>query len=140
MILDGREFDAAVRRLATASSRRAVVRGFGGVAIASALSLIGVERGAAQDVGTASCATLGARCGRRDQPSCNTCCSNYALKQPNGQRRCSCRPDMRSCSRGDQCCSGLCCNQGSGRFCFPGLFTCNGRCPEDDPTCSAPAP
>ncbi|MDQ3779011.1 MAG: hypothetical protein M3354_00475, partial [Chloroflexota bacterium] len=77
------------------------------------------------------------RCGGGGrQPACNTCCTGFAQRQNNRQRRCACKPDNRNCRRDGECCSGLCCTEAGEKFCFPGAFTCNGRCPEE--SCAAP--
>ncbi len=47
--MDGQKFDELVRGLATGSSRRRVLKGIGGGALAGALSLVGMRRGRAQE-------------------------------------------------------------------------------------------
>lgn len=129
--MDGDHFDDLARRVARAGHlpRRAVLRGAAGGLLAAVLA--GVDAGAAraQEVVTAACLGPGARCSRRKQPGCGQCCSGYATRQNNGQRRCACRPDARRCDRDDQCCSALCCDVDGDRVCIPGFFACNGRCP-----------
>ena len=133
--MDDDRFDDLARHWAAGVPRRSVLKGAAGGLLAAALTLLGVAGGASQEVGIAACNPIGTRCGRRKQPSCNTCCSGYATRQRNGQRRCACRPDSKRCDRSDQCCSGLCCRiEGEGKICIPGLF-CGGRCPEPNGSC-----
>lgn len=84
--------------------RRAVI---GALAAALPASLLPAVAAAAPEA--ERCLNPGARCGRKKQPGCGSCCSDYA-KSPrrSKQRRCSCRPDLKRCRRGDQCCSGVC--------------------------------
>lgn len=134
--MDERRFDDLARALATRAPRRALLAALAGAAFAPARAALGGTV-SAQEVGTAACLGIGARCGRRRQPNCGDCCSGFAARQQNGQRRCACRPDGGTCRRDDQCCSGLCCVVDGRRICIPGVFACNGACPTD--ACSAQA-
>jgi hypothetical protein len=139
--VDNARFDALTRSLAVTDSRRTVVRRLIGGAAAGALALAGTRRAGAQ-VGPAVCVPNGARCGPADegnQRRCADCCSDYTERQPNGQRRCACRPDGLECSRDDQCCDNVCeggvCGEGfvcrpDNNVCRGGTGTCGG-----DPNC-----
>ena len=124
--MDHDRFDDLARRWAGGVSRRAVLKGAAGGVLAAALGIVGGGDGYAQEVGAAACSPIGTRCGRKRQPSCNTCCTGFTSRQRNGQRRCACRPDFKRCNRNDQCCSGICqakpCAGFDERVCIPGLF------------------
>ncbi len=106
--MDQRRFDELTKKLSLGASRRTIVKGAIGSAVTSVASLIGLRAAEAQDVSAASCLTNGARCGRKRQPGCGSCCSRCTSRQPNGQRRCSCCNIDQACNRDDQCCSGVC--------------------------------
>lgn len=132
--MDGSRFDALVRGVAAAKTRRALLLT---AALSAAGAILPVPRDSAAkpgDVSAAACMGMGTRCGRRNQPPCNRCCTNYSTKPKSGQRRCACRPDGQICRRDDECCGGLCCVIDGQRLCLPGFLT-GGVCPEDDCSC-----
>lgn len=107
--MDDRRFDELARTLASVgTSRRQTLKALAGSAVAGALALLGADRAAAQSVGPAACESNGARCGEKDQPQCGRCCSGCTSRQNNGQQRCSCCTERKTCRRDDQCCSGRC--------------------------------
>jgi len=151
--MDSERFDGLVRRFGQARSRRQALRGLAGVAAGALGARLGPGRAAAGPVTVAACTANGVRCGRNTPRGCATCCSQCTSRQENGQRRCSCCQDGRSCRRDDQCCSGRCrdgactsieCPEGSrainggcfraetcgagstcgDRFCGPGFASC----------------
>ena len=128
--MDQERFDDFARRIATGVSRRTILAQSINVLLVTVASVLAADGAGARAAGITACNPVGTRCGRKKQPSCNTCCTDFASRQRNGQRRCACKPDGRTCNRNDQCCSGLCCDSGGDRICIPGLFGCNGRCPE----------
>jgi len=120
--MDKASFDGLARRLSTERNRRDALRVAGTGLIAGLVPglFVGGEADAAELSGKA-CSPVGTKCGRRrrgkgpkarrrQQPACKKCCTGHTIKQRNGQRRCSCIPDLsvKTCQRNDQCCSGLC--------------------------------
>jgi hypothetical protein len=118
--MDKAKFDGLARKLSTEQNRRSALRIAGAGLVAGLVSgLLLAGESDATGLSSEACSPTGTRCGRRrkgkgpkakrrQQPACTKCCSKHTIRQRNGQRRCSCVPDLRECRRDDQCCSGLC--------------------------------
>ncbi len=128
--MDQEKFDALVQKLTADASRRGVVRGVLSGAVASALGVAGLQAADAKKKGKKGegdgpederCVPNGRRCGKcgkkkNGKPKCKPCkkcCSRYSQAQPNGRKRCQCKPSGAQCRNGAQCCSGDC----QGGFC-----------------------
>ena len=136
--MDGTRFDGLARLFGGAHSRRQALRLAGAGVLAGIVPALAAPTATgAQPVRALACKPIGTRCGRRRrgrrrQPHCTKCCSDYTITQRNGQRRCACMPDLRPCRRPDPCCSGVCmsiqdicdCDPGdeapAGPVCIPG--------------------
>lgn len=104
--MDGTRFDSLVRTVATASSRRVMLKALGGGALAAALGLGGPS-------GAAACNRKGARCGRGEGGCCDglRCCTNgrgdgrcrALLNDPDNCGACGSR-----CPTGATCVHGTC--------------------------------
>jgi hypothetical protein len=134
--MDGTQLDGLARMVGAVGSRRRAIRLAGAGILAGVVPVLAapVPVGATP-VQALACNPVGTRCGRRRrgkrrQPTCTKCCSDYTITQSNGQRRCACMPDYTPCRRPDQCCSGICavedCGCGdeppTGPVCLPGFL------------------
>ncbi len=119
--MDTSRFDGLARTLGAEQSRRSALR-VAGVGLVAGLvpGLVQTTHSGAAELSSEICSPVGTKCGRRrngkrrdgkpraPQPACSKCCTRSTTKQRNGQRRCTCVPDLVECRRDDQCCSGLC--------------------------------
>ncbi len=121
--MDGSRFDLLTRAL----SRRAGLRG----AVAGLAAAAGLVSTAGAKPAAESCLTNGQRCGKgsgKKGKPCAKCCSRHAVTQPNGRKRCACKPAGMSARNAAQCCSG---ERSAGGFCGacdPGLTQCPAGC------------
>ena len=107
--MDPRAFDGMIRKLSRALSRRSLVGGSLGVAVLSAVGLPDDAR--AKKIKAEDCLPPGQRCGtRRKDPPCRRCCQGYHVRNPNGSKKCACRPNGTECNNSSQCCTGTCTN------------------------------
>ena len=112
--MSGSDFDRLAKQLASATSRRMVLKG----ALAAAIGGL-FARGASQDAEATrarrACSRLGQVCGGTT-PSANfTCCPGLAC-----ETGACCRPEEERCLTNDDCCGGLVCRpSGLGQQCLP---------------------
>ncbi len=96
--MDTRRFDALVRTLGTAGSRRSALRALLGAAFGVASGLLGLKDAAA------ACATNGTRCGRaRDAPCCSGICKR---RRGTHKRFCRAAPNQGICTTETNACFG----------------------------------
>ena len=134
-LVDGRRFDDLTKNLVAATpSRRGVLRGLVGGALAAVFGGVTLERAMAQEVGTEAtdliCENQTVLCNAARRPAfvCGTGCA--CARQTNGDKRCvqaqiSCREQPRcrrnrDCGRGEVCievegCTDPECQKGRGR-------------------------
>ncbi len=126
--MEGNRFDLLARALGRAIDRRA---GFRAAALALAAGA-GVRLGEVAEAAPQAekCLPNGRRCGKgsgkRGKP-CGKCCSRHDVTQPNGRRRCACRPDGAACGNSSQCCTGSCTDRvcgGPQPLCIPEGDSC----------------
>ena len=94
--MDNRHFDALARAVAGGASRRSILRGLLGGALAGVPALGGGREAAA------GCFKQGRRC-RYDRQCCSGLCNAYF-----GRCTDACGPPNANCSEADDCCSGIC--------------------------------
>lgn len=100
--MDGRRFDAMVRAIAKARSRR----GLAGLAAGGALA---AAFGGEAQADLPFCLADGVRCGPTST-TCEACCTNCNVKRrKNGRRRFVCGPQAHPCRHDHDCCAGFTC-------------------------------
>ncbi len=85
-----------------------------------------------------ACQSVGQRCrkhrktGKRGRKAkgapCAKCCTRHSVAQPNGARRCACKPGGAKAGNPSQCCSGRLSPGGFCGACDPDRIECGGSC------------